>query len=70
VGVGPEGALKRYRGIDRDPLEPFSDKEVAMLDALVAPRVEDEAQRLLAELEEAGRADDDFIFHEEDGHAV
>jgi hypothetical protein len=49
---------------------PFSDEEVALLDALVAPRVEDEAQRLLAELEEAGRADDDFIFHEEDGHAV
>jgi len=40
VGVGPEGALKRYRGIDRDPLEPFSDEEVAMLDCLVVPRIE------------------------------
>jgi len=59
VGVGPEGALKRYRGIDRDPLEPFSDEEVAMLDCLVAPRIEYEAQRRLAELEEAGRTDDD-----------
>ncbi|HEY8768653.1 MAG TPA: hypothetical protein VIP09_15570 [Dehalococcoidia bacterium] len=70
MGVGPEGALNRYRGIDRDPLEPFSDEEVAMLDCLVAPRIEYEAQRRLAELEEAGRTDDDFIFHEEDGHAV
>jgi len=60
-GVPASRRKKRYRGIDRDALEHHSDEDERTFGDLIAPRIEPAAQRLLAELEEAGKAADDFI---------
>ena len=69
-GVPAARAKKRYRGIDRDPLEPYSDKDVEMLGDLVAPRIEPEAQRMLAQFEDDGRVVGNFIQLSHDVQAV
>jgi hypothetical protein len=69
-GMSPSRAKKRYRGIDRDPLEPFSDKDVELLGDTVAPRIEAAAQRTLAELEEQGRVVPNFMRSPDDARAV
>ena len=69
-GVPASGAPKRYRGIDREPLDPYSDKTVETFGDLVAPRREAAAQRTLAVLEDEGRVRMNFIQKLEDAEGV
>jgi hypothetical protein len=61
VGFTAGEVTKQYRGIDREPLWPFSDKDVENLGDTVAPRIEDSAQRRLAALDEDGFVRQDFL---------
>jgi hypothetical protein len=69
-GVPASQAKKRYRGIDREPLEPYPDKDVEMLGELVAPRIEHDAQRKLADLESQQLVVQNFVQSSEDVKAV
>jgi hypothetical protein len=60
--VPASASAKRYRGIDREPLQAFSDEHVRLLGDTVPPRAEHAAQRLLASLEDRGLFYWDFIF--------
>lgn len=60
-GVPASQATKRYRGVDREPLEHYANEDVEKFGDSIAPRREDDAQRFLAKLKSKGKVLDDFI---------
>ncbi|MBI1847064.1 MAG: hypothetical protein HY294_13165 [Candidatus Rokubacteria bacterium] len=67
-GVPAREATRRYRGIDREPLEPFAAGAAGLVaSGVLPPPAEEGAQRRLAEFEEEGRALEDFVL---DGEAA
>lgn len=60
-GVPASQANKRYRGIDREPLQSYSDEDIEKFGDSIAPRREDDCERFLAKLESREKLFECFI---------
>src|SRR6266404_5789874 len=68
-GTPPQGMAKKYRGIDRLPLGAWPVREHGVEHNPCAAE-EPEAYQLMWDLEDAGRAAEDFVFHGEDARRL